>query len=174
MRVTTLQCWKYTGMISSAPYTKVIDDASKMPGAKFFPGARLNFAENLLRFRDDHPAIVFKAETSNTETVITYKELYARVAQLSARLAELSVVPGDHVVAYTPNIPETIIAMLAATSLGAIWSSCSPDFGSQGVLDRFAQVMPLFALHCLVPMTNHLTLLSLLMLVDHAEGGVRD
>lgn len=131
-------------MIASAPYTKVIDDATKMPGAKFFPGARLNFAENLLRFRDDHPAIVFKAETSNVETVITYKELFVRVAQLSARLAELGVVPGDRVVAYTPNIPETIIAMLAATSLGAIWSSCSPDFGSQGVLDRFAQVRTVF------------------------------
>src|SRR5687768_1683155 len=139
-----MQCWKYTGVISSQPYEKVVDDVTKMPGAKFFPGARLNFAENLLRFRDDHPAIVFKAETSNQETVITYKQLYTRVAQLSARLAELGVVPGDRVVAYTPNIPETIIAMLATTSLGAIWSSCSPDFGSQGVLDRFAQVFILF------------------------------
>lgn len=127
-------------MISSAPYTRVIDDISKMPGAKFFPGSRLNFAENLLRFRDDHPAIVFRAETSNADTVITYYELYERVAALTARLAQLGVVPGDRVVAYTPNLPETIIAMLAATSLGAIWSSCSPDFGAQGVLDRFAQV----------------------------------
>lgn len=109
-------------------------------GAKFFPGARLNFAENLLRFRDDRPAIIFKAETSNQEEVISYKDLYDRVAKLSARLKEMGVVAGDRVAAYIPNIPEAIIAMLATTSLGAIWSSCSPDFGAQGVLDRFAQV----------------------------------
>ncbi|TYZ64319.1 hypothetical protein PybrP1_007536 [[Pythium] brassicae (nom. inval.)] len=135
-------CWKYTGVVASAPYERVVDDVAKMPGAKFFPGSRLNFAENLLRFRDEHPAIVFRAETSNQETVITYRDLYVRVAQLSARLAQLGVVAGDRVVAYTPNLPETIIAMLAATSLGAIWSSCSPDFGSLGVLDRFAQITP--------------------------------
>ncbi|EEY62505.1 acetoacetyl-coenzyme A synthetase [Phytophthora infestans T30-4] len=113
-----------------------------MPGAKFFPGARLNFAENLLRFRDDRPAIIFKAETSNQETVISYKALYERVAKLSARLAEMGIVAGDRVAAFIPNIPEAIIAMLATTSLGAIWSSCSPDFGAQGVLDRFAQITP--------------------------------
>lgn len=84
-------------------------------GAKFFPGAKLNFAENLLRFRDDHPAIIFKGETSNQEVCITYKELYARVRELSARLAQLGVVAGDRVVAYAPNIPDTIVAMLAAT-----------------------------------------------------------
>ncbi|KAG6578054.1 acetoacetate-CoA ligase [Phytophthora cinnamomi] len=135
-------CWDFTGMISSQPYTKVIEDKEKMPGAKFFPGARLNFAENLLRFRDDRPAIIFKAETSNQEEVISFKELYARVAKLSARLAEMGVVAGDRVAAYIPNIPEAIIGMLATTSLGAIWSSCSPDFGAQGVLDRFAQITP--------------------------------
>lgn len=84
-------------------------------GAKFFPGAKLNFAENLLRFRDDHPAIIFKGETSNKEVRISYKELYARVGELSARLAQLGVVAGDRVVAYAPNIPDTIVAMLAAT-----------------------------------------------------------
>ncbi|KAG6974491.1 hypothetical protein JG688_00003055 [Phytophthora aleatoria] len=135
-------CWDFTGMVASQPYTKVIEHKEKMPGAKFFPGARLNFAENLLRFRDDRPAIIFKAETGNQEEVISYKELYDRVAQLSARLAEMGVVAGDRVAAFIPNIPEAIIAMLATTSLGAIWSSCSPDFGAQGVLDRFAQITP--------------------------------
>ncbi|KAG6968623.1 hypothetical protein JG687_00003685 [Phytophthora cactorum] len=135
-------CWDFTGMVASQPYTKVIEHKEKMPGAKFFPGARLNFAENLLRFRNDSPAIIFKAETSNQEEVISYKELYDRVAKLSARLAEMGVVAGDRVAAFIPNIPEAIIAMLATTSLGAIWSSCSPDFGAQGVLDRFAQITP--------------------------------
>ncbi|KAG2520692.1 hypothetical protein BBI17_007400 [Phytophthora kernoviae] len=134
--------WDFTGMISSQPYTKVIMDKEKMPGAKFFPGARLNFAENLLRFRDDHPAIIFKAETSNQEETISYKELYERVAVLSARLVEMGVVAGDRIAAFIPNIPEAIVAMLAATSLGAIWSSCSPDFGARGILDRFAQITP--------------------------------
>ncbi|EGZ26489.1 hypothetical protein PHYSODRAFT_297189 [Phytophthora sojae] len=135
-------CWEFTGMVSSQPYSKVIEDKDKMPGAKFFPEARLNFAENLLRFRDDCPAIIFKAETSNQEEVMSFKELYERVAKLSARLAEMGVVAGDRVAAYIPNIPEAIVAMLATTSLGAIWSSCSPDFGAQGVLDRFAQITP--------------------------------
>eukprot|EP00644_Phytophthora_capsici_P014069 jgi/Phyca11/4698/fgenesh1_pm.PHYCAscaffold_3_\ len=99
-----------------------------MPGAKFFP--------------DDHPAIIFKAETSNQEVVISYKELYYRVARLSAQLAKMGVVSGDRVAAFIPNIPEAIIAMLATSSIGAIWSSCSPDFGAQGVLDRFAQITP--------------------------------
>ncbi|RLN60039.1 hypothetical protein BBJ29_004075 [Phytophthora kernoviae] len=134
--------WDFTGMISSQPYTKVIMDKEKMPGAKFFPGARLNFAENLLRFRDDHPAIIFKAETSNQEETISYKELYERVAVLSVRLMEMGVVAGDRIAAFIPNIPEAIVAMLAATSLGAIWSSCSPDFGARGILDRFAQITP--------------------------------
>ncbi|KAJ0400276.1 hypothetical protein P43SY_006116 [Pythium insidiosum] len=135
-------CWKYTGIVSSRPYRQVIDDVTKMPGAKFFVDSRLNFAENLLRFRDDHPAIIFKGETSNQEVTISYKQLYARVARLAHRLGEMGVTAGDRVVGYLPNIPEAIIAMLAATSLGAIWSSCSPDFGSQGVLDRFAQITP--------------------------------
>jgi acetoacetyl-CoA synthetase len=129
-------------MVSSTPYTQVLDDVTKMPGAKFFPGARLNFAENLLRFRDDHAAIIFKGETSNRQTTITYRQLYARVARLAHRLSQVGVTVGDRVVAYTPNVPDAIIAMLAATSLGAVWSSCSPDFGAQGVLDRFAQIEP--------------------------------
>ncbi|KAG7400206.1 hypothetical protein PHYBOEH_006745 [Phytophthora boehmeriae] len=136
------EVWDFTGMVSSQPYTQVIMDKEKMPGAKFFPGARLNFAENLLRFRDDHPAIIFKAETSNQEEAISYKELYNRVAMLSAWLAEMGVVAGDRIAAFIPNIPEAIVAMLAATSLGAVWSSCSPDFGARGVLDRFAQITP--------------------------------
>ncbi|KAF0683870.1 Aste57867_24096 [Aphanomyces stellatus] len=134
--------WEYTGMKASTPYTQVIQDEHKMPGAKFFPGARLNFAENLLRFRDDRTALVFKSETSNQATRITYNQLYERVAALSQRLRQLGVVPGDRVVGYMPNTPDTIVAMLAATSIGAVWSSCSPDFGKAGVLDRFAQITP--------------------------------
>ncbi|CAK4069651.1 unnamed protein product [Aphanomyces euteiches] len=134
--------WEYTGMVASTPFTQVIQDEAKMPGAKFFPGARLNFAENLLRFRDDRVALVFKGETSNQVTRITYNQLYNRVAALSARLRQLGVTAGDRVVGYMPNTPDNIVAMLAATSIGAVWSSCSPDFGKNGVLDRFAQITP--------------------------------
>ncbi|RHY26638.1 hypothetical protein DYB32_007441 [Aphanomyces invadans] len=129
-------------MLSSAPYTKVIEDEHKMPGAKFFPGARLNFAENLLRHRDDRTALVFKSETSNKATRITYNQLYDQVAAMSQRLRQLGIAVGDRVVGYMPNTPDTIVAMLAATSIGAVWSSCSPDFGKNGVLDRFAQITP--------------------------------
>ncbi|RHY88829.1 hypothetical protein DYB35_002842, partial [Aphanomyces astaci] len=134
--------WEYTGMVSSAPHTQVIQDETKMPGAKFFPGARLNFAENLLRHRDDRTALVFKSETSNQAIRITYNQLYDQVAALSQRLRQLGVAVGDRVVGYMPNTPDTVVAMLAATSVGAVWSSCSPDFGKNGVLDRFAQITP--------------------------------
>jgi acetoacetyl-CoA synthetase len=119
----------------------VIQDKDKMPGAKFFVGSRLNFAENLLRFRDDRTALVFRGEDSVRRT-LTYNQLYNEVTQTAAALKAMGVVAGDRVVGFVPNMPESIVAMLAATSLGAIWSSCSPDFGIKGVLDRFGQTRP--------------------------------
>ncbi len=117
-----------------------------MPGAKWFEGARLNYAENLLRYRDEQTALIFKGEALEPRK-ITYKELYAQVAALAKSLKGLGVSPGDRVVGFMPNMPETIIAMLAATSLGAVWSSCSPDFGIKGVLDRFGQIRTQSPLH---------------------------
>jgi acetoacetyl-CoA synthetase len=133
--------WKYADIIHSKPYDQVIDDVSKMPGAKWFSGAELNFAENLLRFRDDQVAIIFKGE-SQPSIRMTYAQLYDAVARLAKSLRDLGIQPGDRVVGFMPNMPESIIAMLAATSLGASWSSCSPDFGFKGVLDRFGQIKP--------------------------------
>ena len=109
---------------------------------RFFTGARLNFAENLLRFKDDHVAIMFKGEGTSKITRITYADLHQRVAALAQRLRQMGLQAGDRVAAYIPNIPETVVAMLASTSLGAVYSSCSPDFGAHGVLDRFQQIEP--------------------------------
>lgn len=133
--------WEFGEIVTSREYDRVVDDLQKMPGARWFSGARLNFAENLLRFRDEQTAIVFKGE--GRETVrISYAELYARVAHLAQALRESGVGPDDRVAGFMPNIPETVIAMLATVSLGAVWSSCSPDFGLRGVLDRFCQIQP--------------------------------
>jgi acetoacetyl-CoA synthetase len=118
-----------------------IENPTQMPGARFFPTARLNFAENLLRFRDRHPAIVFRNDRGCRREV-SYLELHEEAARVAAGLKAAGVVAGDRVAAFMPNLPETIIAMLATTSLGAIWSSCSPDFGLRGVLDRFGQIEP--------------------------------
>ena len=133
--------WDFADIIHSQPYEQVVDDMTKMPGAEWFVGARLNFAENLLRYRDDELAIIFKGEDQETVR-LTYAELYDEVARMAASLKELGVQPGERVVGYMPNMPQTIIAMLAATSLGATWSSCSPDFGFKGVMDRFGQIAP--------------------------------
>ena len=123
----------------------IADDAGNpstaMPGARFFPGASLNFAENLLRYADDEPALVFRNERG-TRRVISYKDLRERVARVADGLRSACVATGDRVAAYMPNLPETMIAMLAAASLGATWSSCSPDFGVHGVVDRFGQIAP--------------------------------
>jgi acetoacetyl-CoA synthetase len=113
----------------------------QMPGARFFRDSRLNFAENLLRYADDEPALVFRNERG-TRRVISYKDLRDNVARIADGLRGAGVVAGDRVAAYTPNLPETLIAMLAAASIGATWSSCSPDFGVHGVVDRFGQIAP--------------------------------
>ena len=113
----------------------------RMPGAEFFPGGRLNYAENLLRRSDSGPALVFRGE-DGARRELSWGALRTQVASIAAELRELGVVPGDRVAAILPNCPEAIVAMLAATSLGAIFSSCSPDFGVRGVLDRFGQIAP--------------------------------
>jgi len=133
--------WEFAGVKASRGYDRVVDDLGKMPGAKWFEGARLNFAENLLRYRDDRVAMIFKGEVQDSRQ-ITYAELYSQVAALAKALREQGIQSGDRVVGFMPNMMETIIAMLAATSLGAVWSSCSPDFGIKGVLDRFGQIEP--------------------------------
>jgi acetoacetyl-CoA synthetase len=133
--------WEFAEVIHSKPCDQVVDDVTKMPGASWFSGARLNFAENLLRYRDDQIALIFKGEAQDS-TKMTYAQLYDEVARLARSLKDLGIQPGDRVVGFMPNMPQSIIAMLAATSLGASWSSCSPDFGIKGVLDRFGQIKP--------------------------------
>jgi acetoacetyl-CoA synthetase len=112
-----------------------------MPGARWFPDARLNFAQNLLRYRDQRPAVIFRGE-DDTRIELSHAELYLQVAQLASALRREGVTRGDRVSGFMPNIPATLIGMLATASIGAIWSSCSPDFGINGVLDRFGQVEP--------------------------------
>ncbi|MEM1586517.1 MAG: acetoacetate--CoA ligase [Candidatus Bathyarchaeia archaeon] len=133
--------WEFVGVKSSQMYVKVVDDLSKFPGARWFVGARLNFAENLLRYRDDHLAIIFRGE-NEASLKLTYSELYRSVAQLANSLREIGVSPGDRVCAYMPNISETCIAMLAAASVGAIWSSCGTELGASVVIDRIGQIEP--------------------------------
>ncbi|MGQ9648425.1 MAG: acetoacetate--CoA ligase [Thermodesulfobacteriota bacterium] len=133
--------WEFAGIKASREYDKVIDDLSKFPGARWFIGARLNFAENLLRYRDDHIAFIFKGETQRSAKM-TYAEAYNSVARLAKSLREVGIASGDRVCAYMPNLVETAIAMLAATSIGAIWTSCGADLGAQAALDRLSQVEP--------------------------------
>lgn len=135
------EIWDFCNITYSKKYEQVVDDPTKMPGAKWFDGARLNFAENLLKRKDNHKAIIFRGEDSVKKT-LTYNELYEEVRRVAAGLKKLGIVKGDRVAAFMPNMPETIIAMLATTSIGAIWSSTSPDFGIKGVLDRFSQIEP--------------------------------
>ncbi len=133
--------WEFADIKASQQYREVVDDPKKMPGARWFSGARLSFAENLLRYRDDHLAIVFQGEDREVREM-SYAQLYEEVARVALPLREMGIKAGDRVVGFMPNMPEAIIAMLAATSCGATWSSCSPDFGIKGVLDRFGQIKP--------------------------------
>ena len=119
----------------------VIEHPAAMPGARFFPAARLNFTDNLLKFADELPALIFRNERGARRT-LSGQELRAEVARVAAGLGAAGVVAGDRVAGYLPNLPEACIAMLATASLGAVWSSCSPDFGVHGVLDRFGQITP--------------------------------
>ena len=122
-------------------------DGDKMPGASFFPDATLNFAENLLRKSGSSDAIVFRGE-DKVERRLSWDELRALVSRLQQAMRALGVKKGDRVAAMLPNMPEAIAGMLAAASLGAIWSSCSPDFGVEGVLDRFGQIEPVLFIAC--------------------------
>jgi acetoacetyl-CoA synthetase len=133
--------WDFAEIKASRKYDMVVDDLSKFPGAKWFIGAKLNFAENLLRYKDDYLAFIFRGENLKSARM-TYAELYDSVARLAKSLRETGVKAGDRIAAYMPNIIETAVAMLATTSLGAIWSSCGTELGSRAVLDRFGQIEP--------------------------------
>jgi len=131
----------------STPPQRVLDNPDAMPGAQWFAGAELNFAAHLLRRRDDHPALIAISEDGQREQ-LSYAELAARVAGLQQHLLALGVQPGDRVAALMPNTWQTVVGMLAAASIGAVWSSCSPDFGAQGVVDRFGQIEPRVLIAC--------------------------
>ena len=144
--------WEFCGVVADArpgapPWDDVLVGGGRMAppdaalGPRWFPGARLNFAENLLRFRDARPALVCWNEEGR-QRALSYEELHAEVSRVALALREAGVGAGDRVAGFMPNIAETVIAMLATASLGAVWSSCSPDFGAQGVLDRFGQIAP--------------------------------
>jgi len=133
--------WGFMSIEFSGDYTQVVDDDSKMPGAQWFNGVKMNFAENLLRIRSEKPAIHFKGEGQAVQT-LSYNELFDEVEKLASALRKIGIQQGDRVAGFMPNMPETIIAMLATASIGAIWSSSSPDFGIKGVLDRFTQIEP--------------------------------
>jgi acetoacetyl-CoA synthetase len=133
--------WDHAGVIAEGSTERVLLDATRMPGARWFPDVRLNFAENLLRRRDQATALVFRGE-GGVRARLTYAELYSEVSRLAQALREAGVRAGDRVAGFLPNIPAAVSAMLATTSIGAIWSSCSPDFGVQGLLDRFGQIAP--------------------------------
>ena len=132
--------WDFCGVVGEKGGT-VLENGDRMPGASFFPEAKLNFAENLLAKSGPGDALVFRGE-DKVERRMSWDELRALVSKLQQALKAQGVKAGDRVAAMMPNMPETIAAMLAATSIGAIWSSCSPDFGEQGVLDRFGQIKP--------------------------------
>ena len=133
--------WDFLGIRASAPYAAVVDDLSRFPGATWFPGARLNLAENLLRRRDDGVALIFVAETA-APVRLTYAELHRSVARVAGALRTAGVAPGDRVAGYLPNLMETAVAMLAAVSVGAIWSSCATDVGPDAAADRLGQIEP--------------------------------
>jgi acetoacetyl-CoA synthetase len=146
------ELWEFCGVVAEGgpdgkPWDQVVVGLERMAppdpalGPRWFTGARLNFAENLLRFADDREALVFWNELGRRNS-LTYRQLGAAVAALAEALRARGIGPGDRVAGFLPNLPETVVAMLATASLGAVWSSCSPDFGANGVLDRFGQIEP--------------------------------
>ena len=132
--------WDFAG-IQGDPGGVVCDDPSALPGCQWFPDATLNFAENLLRFADDREALV-EIDESDARCALTYGQLREQVARLAGWMRQQGIQPGDRIAGFMPNCIETVVAMLATASLGAVWSSCSPDFGKQGALDRFGQIAP--------------------------------
>ncbi|MBI1731692.1 MAG: acetoacetate--CoA ligase [Gammaproteobacteria bacterium] len=139
--------WDFCGVIASQRGERALVDGDRMPGARFFPDARLNFAENLLRCRDDGDAIVFQCE-NGTGARLSWRELHDEVSRTAQCFRAAGIRPGDRIAAMLPNIPEAVVAALAAAAAGAVWSSCSPDFGAQGVLDRFRQIEPKLLITC--------------------------
>ncbi len=133
--------WRFCGVIGEGWESQTLEHGDRLPGARWFPQARLNFAENLLRRRDDSDAIVFYGEDT-VRRRLSAAELYAEVSRLAQALRAAGVGVGDRVAGWLPNMPEAVIAMLASSSIGAVWSSCSPDFGADGVVDRFGQIGP--------------------------------
>src|SRR4051794_20490339 len=133
--------WEFAEVHAHTPYDAVLG-RREMPGAGWFPGSTLNFAEHVLRAaRPGEPAIVARSQTRD-DVEVSWDELADRVARAAAGLRRLGVERGDRVVAYLPNVPETVIAFLATASIGAIWSSAAPEFGARSVVDRFAQIEP--------------------------------
>jgi acetoacetyl-CoA synthetase len=132
--------WEF-GEIAGTMGERIAEHPDRMPGARFFPDSRLNFAENLLRVRDGRVAVVFNGEGQHHRT-LTFAELFAAVTSFASALRREGIQPGDRIAGYVPNMPEALIAALGAAAIGAVWSSCSPDFGVQGVLDRFGQIEP--------------------------------
>jgi acetoacetyl-CoA synthetase len=139
--------WDYAGVKAETRGDRVLADGGLMPGARFFPDARLNYAQNLLVKNDDTDALIFRGE-DKVRRRMTWRELHAAVSKLQQALARAGLKAGDRVCAVMPNMPESIIALLAVSSLGAIWSSCSPDFGERGILDRFGQIEPKILISC--------------------------
>ena len=133
--------WDFAGIIGDGPGERVVVDGDRMPGARWFPDAKLNYAENLLRRRDEADALVFWGE-DRVRHRLSFAGLHDQVSRMARALAARGVRQGDRVAGYLPNMPETIVSALAAASLGAVWSSCSSDFGTRGVLDRFGQIAP--------------------------------
>jgi acetoacetyl-CoA synthetase len=136
------EVWDFCGIIGDKGQ-RILFDGEGIESAQWFPDAQLNFAENLLRRKDDKTAIFFRAE-DQAEYSLSYRQLYQQVASVAAWLKAQGLRPGDRVAAYLPNQPEAVVAMLAATSLGAVWTSTSPDFGEDSVIDRFGQTEPRF------------------------------
>jgi acetoacetyl-CoA synthetase len=132
--------WDFAGVLGD-PGATVLADGNKMPGARYFPEARLNYAENLLRRRDDHDAMVFHGE-DKVRRRLSWREHYDSVSRLAQALKAAGIKPGDRIAGFVPNMPETVVATLATAAIGATWSSCSPDFGARGVIDRFGQIGP--------------------------------
>ena len=133
--------WDFSGIIASKKWDTILENPNDMLESKWFQGATLNYAENLLKYRDEKTALTFKGEAQSA-IKITYDELYNKVSRLQKSMKKDGIGIGDRVVGFMPNMIETVVAMLATSSLGAIWSSCSPDFGIKGVLDRFGQIEP--------------------------------
>lgn len=184
------QLWSFAELIPTlGDQATVLENGQKMPGARWFPGLKMNFAENLLKpchndaFDASKAALVFRDEAGHRSSM-SYQVLHTQVAQLAASLKQSGVQVGDRVAGFMPNVPETVVAMLATASLGAIWSSCSPDFGLQGVLDRFGQIEPkvllttngyyyggktLDSLAKVMQIVEHLPSLEQLVVVDYVD-----